>query len=81
MAAYAEKLAKDAAKHINEFASGIKVLNGPYGPYVTDGKKNARIAKDIDAATITEAEAKKLLAAAPAKKGRFKRRAPTKKSK
>ncbi|MCA9326710.1 type I DNA topoisomerase [Candidatus Saccharibacteria bacterium] len=81
LAAYAEKLAKDAAKHINEFASGIKVLNGPYGPYVTDGKKNARIAKDVDAATITEAEAKKLLAAAPAKKGRFKRRAPTKKSK
>jgi len=81
LAAYAEKLAKDAAKHINEFASGIKVLNGPYGPYVTDGKKNARIAKDVDAATLTEAEAKKLLAAAPAKKGRFKRRAPTKKSK
>lgn len=81
LAAYAEKLAKDAAKHINEFASGIKVLNGPYGPYVTDGKKNARIAKDVDAATITEAEAKKLLAAAPAKKSRFKRRAPTKKSK
>ena len=80
-AAYAEKLAKDAAKHINEFASGIKVLNGPYGPYVTDGKKNARIAKDVDAAKLTEAEAKKLLAAAPAKKGRFKRRAPAKKSK
>jgi DNA topoisomerase-1 len=71
---YEEKLAKDAAKHINEFPSGIKVLNGPYGPYITDGTKNARIAKDVDPTTIDEAEAKKLLAAAPAKKrGGFKR--------
>jgi DNA topoisomerase I len=71
---YAQKLAKDAAKNIQEFASGVKVLNGPYGPYVTDGKKNARIAKDVDPTKLTEAEAKKLLAAAPAKKRGFKRR-------
>lgn len=71
---YVEKLAKDAAKHINEFPSGIKILNGPYGPYITDGKKNARIAKDADPTTIDEAEAKRLLAAAPAKKrGGFRR--------
>ena len=70
---YAEKLAKDAAKHINEFPGGIKVLNGPYGPYITDGKKNARIDKAIDPAEITEEQAKKLLAAAPAKRG-FRRR-------
>jgi DNA topoisomerase-1 len=71
---YEAKLAKDAAKNINEFAGGIKVLNGPYGPYITDGKKNARIAKDQDPAKITESEAKKLLAAAPAKKrGGFRR--------
>lgn len=71
---YAEKLAKDAAKHINEFAGGIKVLNGPYGPYITDGKKNARIAKDQDPKAITEAEAKEILAKAPTKKRSFKRR-------
>ncbi len=71
---YEEKLAKDAAKNINEFASGIKILNGPYGPYITDGKKNARIAKEVDPAKITEAEAKKLLAEAPAKKRGFKRK-------
>ena len=65
---------QDAAKHINEFAGGIKVLNGPYGPYITDGKKNARIAKDQDPAKITEKEAKALLAAAPVKKrGGFRR--------
>ena len=70
---YAAKLAKDAARNINEFPSGIKVLNGPYGAYVTDGKKNARIAKDVDAKKLTEAEAKALLDAAPAKKRGFKR--------
>lgn len=75
---YAEKITKDAAKNIAEFPSGIKVLNGPYGPYITDGKKNARIAKDVDPLSITEAEAKKLLKAAPAKgKGRrFPKRKP-----
>jgi DNA topoisomerase-1 len=71
---YEAKLVKDAAKNIKEFASGIKVLNGPYGPYITDGKKNARIAKDQDPAKLTEAEAKAILAAAPAKKrGGFRR--------
>jgi DNA topoisomerase-1 len=78
---YAAKLTKDAAKHINEFASGIKILNGPYGPYVTDGKKNARIAKDQDPAKLTEAEAKAILAAAPAKKRGFRRKAVKKSAK
>lgn len=70
---YAEKLAKDAAKNIADFGT-IKVLQGPYGPYVTDGKKNARIPKDTDAHKLSEAEAKKLLAAAPAKKRGFRRK-------
>lgn len=65
---YTAKLAKDAAKNIKEFAGGLKILNGPYGPYVTDGKKNARIPKDQDPAVLTEAAAKALLAAAPSKK-------------
>jgi DNA topoisomerase-1 len=81
-AKYIEKLAKDAAKHINEFSGGIKVLNGPYGPYVTDGKKNARIAKDVDASKLTETEAKALLKAAPAKgKGRRFTKKPAAKKK
>lgn len=78
---YKEKLAKDAAKNIKEFASGLKILNGPYGPYITDGKKNARIAKDQDPAKITEAEAKKILAEAPAKKRSFRRKKTTTKAK
>ena len=68
---YAAKLEKDANKYIKEFASGIKIVNGPYGPFVTDGKKNARIAKETDPTTITEAQAKEMLSSAPAKgKGR-----------
>jgi len=70
---YLQKLAKDAAKNIKAFKSGVKILNGPYGPYVTDGKKNARIAKEVDPTTLTEAGAKALLAAAPAKKRGFRR--------
>ena len=79
---YEAKLAKDIAKNIKEFASGLKILNGPYGPYITDGKKNARIAKDQDPAKLTEAEAKAMLAAAPAKKrGGFRRGKRTAKAK
>lgn len=74
---YAEKLEKDAKKNINDFGK-IKVLNGPYGPYVTDGKKNARIPKDTDAAKLTEEHAKELLEKAPAKR-RFTRRRSVKK--
>lgn len=75
---YKAKLEKDANKYIQEFASGIKVVNGPYGPYITDGKKNAKIPKDKEPAKLTEAECKKLLEEAPARK-RFSRRAGKKK--
>ncbi|HSX52765.1 MAG TPA: type I DNA topoisomerase [Patescibacteria group bacterium] len=72
---YQEKLDKEAAKHIQTFKGGLQVLNGMYGPYVTDGKKNAKIPKETDPAKLTEAEAKKLLAEAPAKgKRNFRRR-------
>jgi len=71
---YNEQLAKNAAKNINEFSGGIKVLNGPYGPYVTDGKKNVRLAKTVDPKKLTEEEAVELIANAPAKKKSFTRR-------
>jgi len=73
---YAAKLKQEADKNIQEFKSGIKVLNGPYGPYITNGKKNAKIPKETDPSKITEEQAKKMLDEAPAKgKGRrFPRR-------
>lgn len=72
---FAAKLKKDAEKHIASFDGGIQILNGPYGPYITDGKKNARIPKETDPKTITETQAKEMLEKAPAKgKRTFKRR-------
>ncbi len=74
IALYEEKLKKEAEKNIKELKKGIKVLNGPYGPYITDGKKNARIAKDKDPTSITQQEAEEILANAPAKRRQFKRK-------
>jgi DNA topoisomerase-1 len=76
---YAEKLQKEADKYIQQFPGGISVVNGQYGPYITDGKKNAKIPKDSDPKKLTEAECKKLLDEAPARgKGR---RFPARKAK
>ncbi len=71
---YAEKLKTEAEKNIADFGDGIKVLKGRYGPYITDGKKNAKIPKDTEPSTITHEQAQKLLAEAPAKSA-TKRRA------
>jgi DNA topoisomerase-1 len=71
---YAAKLKSEAEKNISDFGDGIKVLNGRYGPYITDGKKNAKIPKDQKPEKITHEEAKKLLADAPATKKKFPRR-------
>ena len=67
---YDEKLRTEAEKNIADFGDGVKVLNGRYGPYITNGKKNAKIPKDTDPKSITHDEAKKLLAEAPAKSSR-----------
>ena len=72
---YAAKLKAEAEKNIADFGDGIKVLNGRYGPYITDGSKNAKIPKGTEPKTITHEQAKELLAAAPAAKKRtFRRR-------
>lgn len=64
---------REAAKHIKTFTeSGIRILNGRWGPYVTDGSKNARIPKDREPTEITEIEAKELLASAKAPKSSAK---------
>ena len=75
---YAEKLKAEAEKNIADFGDGIKVLNGRFGPYVTDGKKNAKIPKDTDPKSISHDQAKQMLADAPEK---GKRRAPRRKKK
>ncbi len=66
----ADKLAADKAKFIAEFDGGIQILNGRFGPYITNGKKNAKIPKDTDPKNLDAAAAKALLEAAPAKSRR-----------
>ncbi|MBX3695641.1 MAG: DNA topoisomerase I [Steroidobacteraceae bacterium] len=69
----AKKIA-DANRIISDFGvDDIQVLNGRYGPYVTDKKKNARIPKDRDPKTLTLEECRALLAAAPERGARFGR--------
>ena len=67
---YAAKLQAEAEKNIAEFPDGVKVLNGRFGPYITDGTKNAKVPKDTDPKTITHEQALELLKAAPAKNAR-----------
>ncbi|MBL8159751.1 type I DNA topoisomerase [Candidatus Saccharibacteria bacterium] len=77
---YDAKLKAEAEKNIADLGDGIKVLNGRYGPYITDGKKNAKIPKGTEPKAVTLEQAKELLAAAPAKGegGRFRRKAAAK---
>ena len=64
----------DANRIILDFAdAGVQVLNGRFGPYITDKAKNAKIPKDRDPKTLTLEECQALLAAAPARGGRFGR--------
>ena len=64
---YAAKLEAEAAKNIAEFPDGIKVLNGRFGPYITNGTKNVKIPKATDPKTITHEKALELLNAITAK--------------
>jgi DNA topoisomerase-1 len=83
-----EKKQADAARMIKDHGDGLEVVNGRFGPYITDGEKNAKIPKDREPASLTREECVELLAAAPLPKGRgrfgrkktaAKKKAPAKK--
>lgn len=75
----AAKKKLDAEREIHVWEDeGIKVLNGRYGPYITDGKKNAKIPKDTDPKSLTLAQCQELIAAAPERKKRGGRKTTTK---
>ncbi len=47
---------------IAEFGDGIRVLNGRFGPYIKQDKSNYKIPKGTDAATLTEADCREIIA-------------------
>ena len=62
----------------------IKVLDGRFGPYVTDGEINASVTKGMDPQSLTMDDAVNLLEARAAKLGNQapkKKKAPAKKKK
>ncbi|MDH3983017.1 MAG: DNA topoisomerase I [Gammaproteobacteria bacterium] len=70
-----EKKIADANRIILDFEKdGIQVLNGRYGPYITDKAKNARVPKDREPKSLTLEECKELLAAAPERGRRGKKK-------
>ena len=75
-----EKQELIANRVITDFGDGIQVLNGRYGPYITDGGKNAKIPKDREPKSLTHDECKALIEAAPVRRGRgaFKKTAAKK---
>jgi DNA topoisomerase-1 len=61
-----DKEIADANRLILDFPdAGIQVLNGRYGPYITDKSRNAKIPKDKEPKSLTLEECRTLLAAAP----------------
>ena len=74
------KKIEDANRIIQDFEEeGIQVLNGRYGPYITDKAKNARVPKDREPKSLTLEECKELLAAAPERGRRGKKKVAKKK--
>jgi DNA topoisomerase-1 len=56
----------DANRIIRDFGElSIQVLNGRYGPYISNGEKNARVPKDRDPSSLSLEECRALLEAAP----------------
>ncbi|MBT8436649.1 MAG: DNA topoisomerase I [Gammaproteobacteria bacterium] len=78
----AEKKEFDANREIKVFeGTDIKILRGRYGPYITDGNKNARIPKDVeDPASLDLKTCEELIEKAPLPKSRRKKASVKKKA-
>lgn len=63
----------DAERHIKSFEGNeeVQVLNGRWGPYIKFGKKNVKIPKDKDPASLTLEECIELSEKPVPKKGKF----------
>ena len=71
----------DANRIIQDFGvESIQVLNGRYGPYISNGEKNARAPKGRDPKTLMLEECRALLEAAPTRAMRGRSRFGSKKT-
>jgi len=79
-----EKKIADANRIINTFETDdgttVQVLNGRFGPYVTDGNKNAKVPKDAVPAELSLERCLELIAAAPERRRGRKKAAAKKKA-
>ncbi|MGI9309095.1 MAG: topoisomerase C-terminal repeat-containing protein, partial [Gammaproteobacteria bacterium] len=70
-----QKKIDDANKLIQDFPDeGIQILNGRYGPYVTNKEKNARVPKDRKPESLTLEECIEMLEKAPMRRGKKKKK-------
>ena len=60
----AEKQQKDADKLLRDFGNGLQVIKGRWGPFLKQGKINAKLPKDRDIDNLTLEEAQALITAA-----------------
>ncbi|MBY5268616.1 DNA topoisomerase I [Spiribacter salinus] len=66
-----EKKENIAKRTIQTFDDGaLTVMKGRFGPYITDGRKRARVPKDREAESLTRDECQSLIDEAPEPKGR-----------
>ena len=70
----------EADKYIKEFPENpaVKVIKGQYGPYLAVGKRNVKIPKDIDPASLTLEDCLKLAGDEPAPAGKASAKKATK---
>jgi DNA topoisomerase-1 len=75
----AKKKIEDANRLIQDFPeNGIQVLNGRYGPYITNKEKNAKVPKDREPTSLTLEECIEFLDKAPVRRGKKKKKAKKK---
>ncbi|NCO04719.1 MAG: type I DNA topoisomerase [Candidatus Magasanikbacteria bacterium] len=80
LAIIAEKKEEEANRIIHDFPEEhIQVLRGRYGPYITDGEKNAKIPKDTEPEALTLHMCQELLKEAKPARGKIKKKIPTQK--
>lgn len=77
-----EKRQAAANRLIKKFdGTDIEIVNGRFGPYITDGKKNGKIPKGTEPSSLSLAECQQILEAAPergGKRGGFARKGAAK---